>query len=357
MKRTAGALVEYPSSDDDDSQEKSDQDIYVQLSKKRYVVGECMTMFSMPDLSRKLPPLSSSLVVSVPNDNPALHQGRIRTTPHIEGQFAAHVYVSLTLSRRSQFYKTIQDILSDAKASVPPLHDIWSAGAGLLELHISLSRPIFLRAHQREEFKRAVKNIAKSQKPFVCHLVSHLYLISLATSFQVSFTTLSELTNDEKTRTFLTMDIGAGFPEVGPRFFLKHFLFNCMQMRNLCKALSPALSSIRQQEYYTDPKFHASIAWALLHRARQTMAMPTKSPDPPSTPTDGAAFSLNIPDEGTTSSHEFPKISSFPQEMITALNKKYKLSSLKEGIFPVEALTLKIGKETFAWKFESLNRA
>ena len=300
------------------------------------------------NISRKLPPVSSSLVVSVPNDNPALHQGRIRTTPHIEGQFAAHVYVSLTLSHRSQLYKTIQDILSDAKEAVPSLHDIWSAGARLLELHVSLSRPIFLRAHQREEFKRAVKNIAKFQKPFVCHLVSHLYLIILGTSFHVSFTTLSELTNDEKSRTFLTMDIGAGFPEASPLSFLKYHLFSCMQMCNLCEALSPALRSIRQQEYYTNPKFHASIGWALLHQARETRAMP-KSPDPPGSAADS-------PKEETTSSQELPTISCFPQEMITALNKKYKLSSLKDGIFPVEALTLKIGKETSTWKFESLNR-
>ena len=36
---------------------------------------------------------------------------------------------------------------------------------GERELHVSLSRPTYLRAHQREELKRAVKASAKRQAP------------------------------------------------------------------------------------------------------------------------------------------------------------------------------------------------
>lgn len=119
----------------------------------------------MPEI-RKLPPISSSLVLPGPIDNPALHQGRIRATPHVEGQFAAHVYVSLALGRHSMLHKLVQDILRDVKAVVPTLREIWPTGEASMhpELHISLSRPIFLRAHQREDLKRAVKNIAKEHK-------------------------------------------------------------------------------------------------------------------------------------------------------------------------------------------------
>lgn len=168
MKRSLCALVEYPSSGDESPQETAEGGTKdIQPSKKR-----CIRV-------RKLPPLSSSLVVAVPIDDPALHQGRIRTTPHVEGQFVAHVYVSLNLNRRSRLYKIIQDILSDAKVVVPSLHNLWSADARRLELHVSLSRPIFLRAHQREEFKRAVKNTTNFQKPFVCQFVCHLHLMIL----------------------------------------------------------------------------------------------------------------------------------------------------------------------------------
>ena len=33
------------------------------------------------------------------------------------------------------------------------------------ELHVSLSRPVYLRHHQREDFKKAVKVIASSLPP------------------------------------------------------------------------------------------------------------------------------------------------------------------------------------------------
>jgi Uncharacterised conserved protein len=132
--------------------------------KKRYRGLFAPLACSLTYVARKLPPISSSLVAPGPVDIPALHQGRIRTTPHVEGQFVAHVYVSLALGRHSLLYKVLQDILRDAKEVIPTLRDIWEANAPP-DLHISLSRPIFLRAHQREDLKRAVKNIAKTHKP------------------------------------------------------------------------------------------------------------------------------------------------------------------------------------------------
>jgi len=136
------------------------------LLKKRYC-GLFVPVAFLTRVARKLPPISSSLVAPGPVDIPALHQGRIRTTPHVEGQFAAHVYVSLALGRHSLLYKILQDILRDAKGVIPTLRDIWSPVEANAppDLHISLSRPIFLRAHQREDLKRAVKNIAKAHKP------------------------------------------------------------------------------------------------------------------------------------------------------------------------------------------------
>ncbi|KAF4617267.1 hypothetical protein D9613_006008 [Agrocybe pediades] len=224
MKRAPIPLVGYASSDDEGI--AAHEEITMQ---ERSVLP--------PKKKRRLPPVSSTVAPDGPKDNPALHQGRVRTVPHVDGQFAAHVYVSLPLGRRSQLYKVLQAILSDAKASIPTLHEIWSTShpeqEARPELHISLSRPIFLRAHQRDDLKRAVKNIAKQHKPFV-----------------VSFAVLSELINDERTRTFLTMEVGAGHHE----------------LRSLADSLSPSIEAVRQQAYYVKPRFHASIAWALLHK-------------------------------------------------------------------------------------------
>jgi U6 snRNA phosphodiesterase len=135
-------------------------------AKRRQAVY-CLWTLSSYFLCRKLPPISPSLSPPAPIDNPPLHQGRIRTIPHVEGQFAAHVCLSLPLSRQSELYKLVQEIFLDAKEAVPTLREIWpdQSSCQRPELHISLSRPISLRAHQREELKRSVKNIAHSQKP------------------------------------------------------------------------------------------------------------------------------------------------------------------------------------------------
>jgi hypothetical protein len=65
------------------------------------------------------------------------------------------------------------------------------------EQHISLSRPIYLRKHQLDSFVAAIKNAMKDVQ-----------------SFDLSFAQLAQLTNDEKTRSFLTLEIGSGYNEV-----------------------------------------------------------------------------------------------------------------------------------------------
>ena len=110
-------------------------------------------------------------------DDPALHQGRRRTTPHVEGQFAAHVYVPVIISKKSRLFKLLSRIFLTAREDVPILQPVGftvtDAGTpredsevdepGYVELHVSLTRPTYLRAHQREEFKRAMKAAAKSR--------------------------------------------------------------------------------------------------------------------------------------------------------------------------------------------------
>ena len=127
---------------------------------------------------RKLPSLSAHLLPNIPKDNPALHQGRRRTVPHVDGQFAAYVYVPVFLPKRSRLFKLLTRVFTTAKCDVPTLHPIGfsedvlksseSTGDLLVddesvELHLSLTRPTYLRAHQREEFKRAVQAVARSK--------------------------------------------------------------------------------------------------------------------------------------------------------------------------------------------------
>ncbi|OBZ71110.1 U6 snRNA phosphodiesterase [Grifola frondosa] len=293
---------------------------------------------------RKLPVLSSSLLPQIPVDDPALHQGRIRTSPHIEGQFAAYVYVPLVLDRRSTLYKLLLSVLRSAKSLVPIIHNIGipeesqdEAAADSpkdeYELHISLTRPTYLRAHQREDFKRALKAIAASHS-----------------GFRASFATFAELTNDEGTRTFLTLEVGAGHEE----------------LKALSDALIPMLRSIRQKEFYADPRFHASIAWALLSNPLSEVVLES-APDTPSTArisSSTGAQLLTQPDRiqsgsdlprSSAGQNMFPTISHFPPSLIPRLKQDFgsTLTSRQVGMFHVEEVCVRIGKEVSKWRLSN----
>lgn len=65
------------------------------------------------------------------------------------------------------------------------------------EQHISLSKTVYLREHQLQPFVLAIKNLLSDTKPFT-----------------LSFAQIAQLTNEEKTRSFVTLEVGAGYNEV-----------------------------------------------------------------------------------------------------------------------------------------------
>jgi U6 snRNA phosphodiesterase len=126
---------------------------------------------------RQLPALAAHLASPVPLDDPSKHQGRTRTTPHVDGQWAAYVYVPIAVrgSLRRVVERAVDiarkggsDSDSDSGTSVD-VHLLGNSSDSdpnvACELHVSLTRPFFLRAHQREEMKRAVRDAAKAHPP------------------------------------------------------------------------------------------------------------------------------------------------------------------------------------------------
>lgn len=132
-------------------------------AKKRCVISHRPE--TRTNIHRKLPPLSGAISPPPPIDDPALHQGRTRTTPHVEGQWAAHIYVSIALRSSSPLFNLVNDVIDLSRKRVGTLEEIGAPEAGRRELHVSLSRPVFLRAHQRQELKDAVRNIARGHRP------------------------------------------------------------------------------------------------------------------------------------------------------------------------------------------------
>lgn len=68
------------------------------------------------------------------------------------------------------------------------------------EQHISLSRTVYLREHQLTPFLNAIRDELRDTKPFI-----------------ISFAQIAPLTNDEKTRSFVTLEVGTGYNEVRSR--------------------------------------------------------------------------------------------------------------------------------------------
>ncbi|KAG8214796.1 hypothetical protein J3R82DRAFT_9933 [Butyriboletus roseoflavus] len=334
MKRASVGLVEYPSSEEETPAKEQPE------HKKR-----------------KLPTLSSSLTVPTPVDNPALHQGRVRTVPHVEGQYATYIYVPLVLDHKDALYTLVEDAVTLAKTHVPFLHTIGrqerdGVRAARWELHISLSHPLFLRAHQRDEFKRVIRQMASSIAPF-----------------DASFATFSELANDERTRTFLTLDVGAGHGEV-IEFSASAEKWpavpdDLLQLRRCLDLLGPTLQLLRQKEFYVDPKFHTSIAWALLEKTASSFNI---TPHSTAGKLDGITLSESVaPEEQNTrsasptvveqSSYNLHRIPHFPHTLVPSLNKAYaaRLSQARTGGFVVDKISAKIGSDVFTWPLNGMN--
>lgn len=166
-------LISYSSSSSEASSSEPEASSIVSKSKSS----------SPQPKKRKLPALSSQLTIPTPIDDPSKHQGRIRTVPHVDGQWAAYVYAPIKAGTRDSIGKLVRRALASARER-KGMKCLRSIGFGIGddevrkgnscndpeviteddELHISLSRPVFLQAHQREEFKRAVKAVAKSNR-------------------------------------------------------------------------------------------------------------------------------------------------------------------------------------------------
>ena len=147
-------------------------------------------------LCRRLPPLSSKLVVTTPTDNPAMHQGRVRSLPHVDGRWACYVYVPVVSGTNEPLGGTLSSAFHTAKAKVPTLRPI-GLEENRWELHISLTRPAFLWTHQREEFKNAVRRVAASHQGWALSLAEFI-----------------QLENDDRSRVFLATQVGAGHEQV-----------------------------------------------------------------------------------------------------------------------------------------------
>lgn len=160
--------------------EISENEILEPPTKKRKQVHSSLTTKTR----RTLPPLLAKVTIPVPVDDPSKHQGRIRTTPHIDGQFAAYVYAPIFPAQGPQ--RLLRGIFETIERQVENVHrlvhlngdePVDESSPGLRTVlpngvpHLSLTRPMYLRAHQRDVLKKAVKEVTNKVPKCVYGLV------------------------------------------------------------------------------------------------------------------------------------------------------------------------------------------
>ncbi|KAF9278649.1 nuclear protein localization protein 4 [Mortierella alpina] len=243
------SLVDYSSSSDDDDAGShleitgnSSCDKHTQ--RKRSLSNDdpvSKDLFSKKTKT-SLPPLPSSLTELFkererPQDNPEKHQGRVRSRAHVDGSWPVHVYLEVKVSE--ELFDIVTNLTKSARASAPNtvsmLRSIESlkntpsvsidaeTAADATELHISLTRPLYLQELHLSRFASDVRDAFKKRK-----------------RFNVSFSGVQSFSNEDNTRSFLSL-----------------------RLEGLVAEMDKIAERYCQPTFYPDPQFHASFAWAL----------------------------------------------------------------------------------------------
>lgn len=114
------------------------------------------------------------------------------------------------------------------------------------EQHISLSRTIYLKQHELDSFVQFIRSSTENLP-----------------SFDLSFAKIAQLTNDEKTRSFVTLEVGYGYNE----------LVDCL------KQVDQVMRKFNQPVFYDPPRFHTSIAWSLNENDIKKLTIPSSCVD------------------------------------------------------------------------------
>ena len=88
---------------------------------------------------------------------------------------------------------------------------------------------------------------------------------------------------------------------------------------------------LHQKDFYEEPRFHASIAWALLDRPLEQSEKPSRQSDLTAKPMPRA-------------------LQKFPPDLLQQLTKEFgEVLASKSGAFEVNNVKVKIGKDIFSW--------
>ncbi|RDW87575.1 hypothetical protein BP5796_03269 [Coleophoma crateriformis] len=183
------ALVDYESSDEEE-EGLPRPDAHPSNTLKR---KHDATENDLPPLPSKFHDLYASTIRLSTRDDPSLHGGRKRVTPHIQGNWPTHLYIEWypSTTEHEALTNLISSIQATLDASSSRIQSLLTSDLGVpLPLHISLSRTLGLSSAQKDDFVSALLMTMKSCK---------------IRPFDTRISGLHWVPNYEKTRWFLVL--------------------------------------------------------------------------------------------------------------------------------------------------------
>ncbi|XP_060181513.1 uncharacterized protein LOC132611118 isoform X3 [Lycium barbarum] len=168
-----------------------------------------LTPLPPPPISVLHPPNSLVSLDSLPTTR----VNRVRSFPHVEGNYALHVYIPVHIPSATK--KELASFLKKVTALVPTLHavDVDVPLSSLLkdeallekmvlgrEFHISLGRTVPLRVHQINSMVSMLRHKLQFQRRYL-----------------IDFNKWEIFVNDDSTRTFMSLEVVAGGLAQDPR--------------------------------------------------------------------------------------------------------------------------------------------
>lgn len=169
---------------------------------------------------------------------------RVRSFPHVDGNYALHVYIPINISSPSK--KELAAFMKKVSSQEPslnvvdvdvPLNILCKNDEKLeqvvlgREFHISLGRTVPIRVHQIDSVVSMLRQKLQTQ---------HQYWID--------FNKWEVFVNDDYTRTFLSLEVVQG---------------GLLEIRKQIEAVNTIYRLHNLPEFYKDPRPHISLAWAL----------------------------------------------------------------------------------------------
>ena len=154
-------------------------------------------------------------------DDPALHDFRIRSFPHVRGNWATYAYIQPPKELDfEQLQKELIDILKSKQIEAKTIPNP----------HLSVSKVVTLQHIWIKSFTESFHEKIRKIQPF---------RISLTPNVQI-------FVNDDKTRTFFALEIAEN-----------------SNLQKIVKLCDDTLLEFKKEPFYENPQFHISLVWSL----------------------------------------------------------------------------------------------